>query len=275
MKFIDLRQFKSMRHALRVLVALFFLLLPFARVSHAAPSFVKETAGCNFLSNVPTPETYTCAITVTNAGDLLVMQFSAYNAACTVVPSDNNGGVWTHVSTLPSSVSPNLYDQWYSLNHNSGATTVTLTLTGACFSSTDLTEYTKGAGESFSFDTQSSTSNASNPLQTGLANFAGANELLVGGICNHNNVTATPTDYGSGGGTPTALTNFSTSGSYGQSAYQIITGTGQFGFRWASSSTSAGGIAGYIAGSAPTPTPTATPTPSASYHGEVILFGNW
>jgi len=185
----------------------------------------------------------TQAITVTNTGDALIVMGAAFqNGSVTpgaITAVSGCGATWAEAPTgFPVTLAPPTAHQsasiWYGLNATAGACTVSMTWTGFTQAYWNLLEAYPGTGGTFSIDVSNSTSisTAGTSWQTGLITTTHASDFLAGftqGNCN--GTAGTLSDYGTGGGTPSALSDLGGTPNY-PGAYQITSGTGQFGFEW-------------------------------------------
>jgi hypothetical protein len=168
--------------------------------------------------------------------------------------TDNQGNTWNAAN--PSTGPTGMYIYWVQ-TANAGATTINVTcssagtfcgVTVAEFSGMGATATQDGAWVESSFGTATT-------IQTNTLSTSGANpELLFG--CGFTDSVQTPsglTDYGSGGGSPTAFTNQGQTSSGGGEtlvgAFQSASTSGPFGFQWnVSSSPTLGAIAAFLVG---------------------------
>src|SRR5271163_4529222 len=199
---------------------------------------------CPNVTGTQTPSNPTQAITVTNSGDALIVMGAAYgatSAAGAITAVSGCGATWAEAPTgFPVTLVPPDAHQtasiWYGLDATAGPCTVSMTWTGFTQAYWNLLEAYSGSG-GFSIDVSNSTSisTVSTSWKTGLITTTHTSDFLAGftqGNCA--GTAGTPSDYGTGGGTPTALSALGGTPNY-PGAYQITSGTGQFGFQWSGS----------------------------------------
>ena len=212
---------------------------------------------CQNVTGTRTTSNPTQAITVTNTGDALIVMGAAYQTG-SVTPGaitavSGCGATWEEAPTgFPVTLAPPTAHQsatiWYGLDATAGACTVSMTWTGFTQAYWNLLEAYPGTGGTFQIDVSNSTSipTATKTWQSGLITTTHSSDFLAGftqGNCA--GTAGTLSDYGTGGGTPSALSALGGAPNY-PGAYQITSGTGQFGFEW-SGSTSCSDDGGIIA----------------------------
>src|SRR5271154_3458399 len=189
----------------------------------------------------------TQAITVTNTGDALIVMGAAYHLSSTpgaITAVSGCGATWAEAPAgFPVTVGdlPTAFQSasiWYGLNATVGACTVSMTWTGFTQAYWNLLEAYPGTGGTFQIDVSNSTSipTTGTSWQTGLITTTHTSDFLAGftqGDCA--GTAGTLSEYGTGGGTPSALSDLGGAPNY-PGAYQITSGTGQFGFEWSGSS---------------------------------------
>lgn len=209
-------------------------------------AFVQQTtAGGTSTTTLTFP-----AITVT-AGSLLVIMVAMRKDLVFTISgiTDNNLGTgsWVEATGFPAT-NISRYDIWYSLNHQGGSTTITANIPASADGvAGNLSEFS-GVATSNAVDTQATKSTANSNELSGTVTTTNGCDLIIGGASTSSNTFDTGLiDYGASGGTPTGLTSSTSSGTgtktvHRDGAYQIVTGTGNYGFQWTDSTSNQGGI---------------------------------
>jgi hypothetical protein len=183
-----------------------------------------------------TSTSITGSITVTNAGDALVAEYEILTNSYTASASDNNGGTWTTCGPLVNASGVTL-EIYYSLNHNSGATTVTVGTLGASEGQVLAIQEFSGVLTSSALDlcgATGATGNSTSPATGSNGATSHANDLLIGAAALASSVTvsAGPTNSFSG------LTASNYGGGSLFPAYEVVSSTGTYSTGWTASSTS-------------------------------------
>ena len=198
---------------------------------------------CQNVTGKKTTANPTQAITVTNTGDALIVMGAAFETSSmpgAITAVSGCGATWAEAPTgFPVTVAFPYQSAsiWYGLNATAGACTVSMTWTGFIGAYWNVLEAYPGTGGTFQIDVSNSTSipTAGTTWQTGLITTTHASDFLAGftqGDCS--GTAGTLSEYGTGGGTPSALSALGGALNY-PGAYQITSGTGQFGFEWSGS----------------------------------------
>jgi hypothetical protein len=174
------------------------------------------------------------------AGDLLVAMFRQTNTSDVVTGIADGHNTWRQLDTsspVVDAVNSFTDSFWYALNAVNVSTIVTISYSAKIKSQGNLSSWA-GVATSAAFERATNNAVTSTTWQTGTLDTTNAADLIIGAVfAQAGAIPGTLSDYGTSGGTPTALSTPAQDTAF---AYQVVSATGNYGFQYASSAGTTG-----------------------------------